>query len=198
MRNVAAVAGLCLLLFAGWAPPAAADGGAAVSPTRLRFDAAVRTSVRGQLVLTALLTTSDGTVIPGQPIEFLRAVDLFGRREAWLGQAETDVGGVAALAHMPSLRGPQVIVVRFRGDERYAPAEASAIVDVRDVVPVFVEGPLPLAPVRQWMPVALGIVTLLVWSLFLGALTLTARAIVSADDQPDAASRARGWRTPLG
>ncbi len=197
MRSVVAVLGLCVMLLVGSAPGAVAGDGAAVTPTRLRFDAAVRTSVRGQLVLTAVLTSADGVVIPGRPIDFLLVLDLFGRREAQLGRAETDVAGVAALAYWPTLSGPQVIVVRFRGDERYARAESTSTIDVREAVLPFAEEPLPLAPVRQWMPAGLGLITVLVWGLLLGTLALTAGAIVRAGDRPSATSRRRGGRMPL-
>jgi hypothetical protein len=152
-----------VVALAGGAPTAAQSA----APT-LKVNGATRTSTRGVLALSATLSRADGTPLPDQEVSFYQQVDLFGPRDALLGSAATDSGGVAVLLYQAATRGRQTIKATFGGSSGVGKAEASTAIDVRDVVDPYEPDAEPLASLRQWLPVALTSVVVAVWALVLG------------------------------
>ncbi|MFN8633728.1 MAG: hypothetical protein U0893_07745 [Chloroflexota bacterium] len=150
---------------------------AAPSPTTVTFGASAPTSVKGQLALSAKLAGADGKPVSGQAIDFYVPVELFGRRDAFVGVATTDSTGLATVSYQPSQAGRQTIVARFAGSDTYAASEARAEIQVGEVVPPIVAEPLPFATVREWIPLGMLALVILVWAVLLGVFASTVRAI---------------------
>ncbi|MBI3966563.1 MAG: Ig-like domain repeat protein [Chloroflexi bacterium] len=139
----------------------------------LRLDRATKTGAKGQLALSAVMTTSAGKPVSDAPVAFFQEVEFFGARAAHLGTAVTDATGTAIISYQPAQRGRQVIRARFDGDPRYAKAEATATIEVRDAVTQLESEPLPLAQVREWLPWGLSAVMVAVYAGLFGVLVGT-------------------------
>ena len=181
--------GLAVMAFSSNAVLAQTSDG---SPTTLRLTTAPRINEKGRetpgwLVLRAELKTTDGKPVTNQSVSFSQAVDLFGPREAALGEAKTDSTGLAALLYQPAQSGKQTINVSFAGGEGYAPSKTSSAIEVASVVPIFEsqEEPLPLAQIRPWLPIGLGGVVAAAWIVLLGVLLSTIRQIRNAPGHPE-------------
>lgn len=157
---------------------ALAEGQAA--PTSVTVSQPTPTTVRGQLALSARLTTADGKPISGQDIEFYVPVQLFGSREAFIGSATTDSTGRATLLYQPAETGKQGIVARFVGVDALAPSKASADIQVSEALPALKTEALPFAGLREWLPLALLGGVLVVWAVLLGVFLGTVRGIRQA------------------
>jgi hypothetical protein len=157
--------------------PPVADA-AAVSV--LAFDGAGATRVKGQVALSARLTTADGKPLTNQSVDFYQQVELFGPRLAYLGSATTDSSGAALVVVEPAEVGRQTIVVRFGGAEGYAASEASGSIEVATAVSPFEDEPLPLALVGEWLPYVLGAIVFATWVALLGVFSSTALGIRAA------------------
>lgn len=157
--------------------PVGAHAQANARPTTVTVGPAAPTSVKGQLALSAKLTTEDGKPVSGQEIEFLVPVELFGDREAFVGSATTDSTGVATLGYQPAQPGRQMIVARFVGGSSYATSEARAEIQVREVVPAIKSEPLPFAGLRDWLPFGMVALVLVVWGVLLSVFLGTVRGI---------------------
>lgn len=176
--------------------------------TILRLYPPSKTDTPGRLVLSASLRTDDGKPLSNRAVDFYLPTQVFGRREARLGTATTDATGLALLAYEPGVLGPQTIRARFVGSEAEAGAQAAARIEVHEVADPFEPRPLPLAPLRQWLPVALVAAVLVVWAVLLGTLRSTAVALRAAvratipGRRPAAAPRTGGpfwpWSRPVG
>lgn len=134
--------------------------------------------------IAARLVAYDGSPIGDAEIEFRREIEFLGPRLVLLGRGTTDATGVAQVPIRPTdsrLR----IDVRFAGDERYEPTEAT--VDV--VVPpgaALVQGragfepPRPgpgLGQVASVMPLAIAGATVGVWVVLVALVLVTLRGI---------------------
>jgi hypothetical protein len=157
--------------------PAGAHAQAAARPTTVTVGPAAPTSLKGQLALSARLATEDGKPVSGQEIEFLVPVELFGNREAFVGSATTDSTGLATVGYQPAQSGRQTVVARFTGGSAYATSEASAEIQVGEVVPAIRTEPLPFAGLRDWVPAVLVALVLTVWGVLLGVFLGTVRGI---------------------
>jgi hypothetical protein len=159
-----------------WAP-AAVRAQAAAASTTVTLTPAAPSSVKGQLIVSAKLAGPDGRPVSGQEISFYVPVELFGNREAYVGSATTDATGVAALGYQPAQVGRQQIIARFSGASTYAPSEASRDVEVSEVAPAFRTESLPFAGLREWLPMGLIALVIVVWGILLGVFVGTVRAI---------------------
>jgi hypothetical protein len=164
--RIAAAALLCgVILGASWAPGLASEP-PKTKPT-LTAHEPTTTRVKGQLILRANLATADGKPLTDRPVRFYQQVEFFGQREAYLGSTKTDSTGLATLFYQPVQTGPQTIVAHVPGDAGYGSVASSVTVQVRDAAPAFHAEPLPLARVRQWLPLALLGVVLATWAVLL-------------------------------
>jgi hypothetical protein len=157
--------------------PGGAHAQTTAAPTAVTLSPAAPTSMKGQLALSARLTTADGKPLSGQEIDFFVPVELFGSLEAFVGSATTDSTGQATLGYQPAQAGRQTIVARFTGSSSYATSEASAEIQVGEVVPAIKAEPLPFAGLRDWLPVAMVALVLIVWGVLLGVFLGTVRGI---------------------
>ena len=174
---------LALVLAAAVAALAAGLASAAEVPkagTVLKINEATTTKVKGQLVLSATLTTADGKPLSNRRVDFYQRVEMLGARDALLGSATTDSTGTASLAYQPAQAGKQTIKVLFAGAEGYAAAEASSQVEVTQVGTLYPEEPMPFGLIGAWLPYALGAAVLAVWIVLLSVLLNTALGIRGA------------------
>ncbi|MCC7104975.1 MAG: hypothetical protein IT307_07510 [Chloroflexi bacterium] len=160
------------------------------SPVTLKLNTPTRTSAAGQLALSATLTTSAGKPLNDRAVDFYQKAELFGPRDAFIGTAETDGTGVAVLLYEPALRGRQTILARFAGATGYAAAETTVVIDVRDPAEAYEPEPLPLAGLRDRLPLIFGGIVFLVWAILFGVLISTARGIKLAGQRRRSASEA--------
>jgi hypothetical protein len=177
MRLRALIAVGSLLALAGL--PAIVQAESDKTPTRLMASEPGR-GAKGHLTLRATLVTTEGKALGERQVTFFEQVTVFGPRDALLGTATTDSTGYAAIDYQPAELGSQRIVVRFNGDEQYAPSLANSSIDVREVVPIYPPAPLPLASVRQWLPLGLASLVLGTWAVLLGVTLRTVLGVRAA------------------
>lgn len=173
----------CLVVGIGLAAvlgPVFAEEPNAAAPVRLEFRGAAPTKAKGQLLLTAVLTAPGGKALSDRRVEFYQTVSVFGPGEAYLGTATTDAVGTASLVFQPAQLGRYEINARFLGGDGYARAVAAGTIEVREVMPLFKQEPLPFASLGQWLPYGLGALVLTTWLVIVGTLLATARGIRSA------------------
>jgi hypothetical protein len=139
-----------------------------------------RGGLKGHLTLRATLLTAEGKALGTRQIAFYEQSTVFGPRDVFLGAATTDSTGFAAIDYQAALAGQQTIIARFGGDETYAPTQVSAVIDVREVVPIYAEEALPLASVRQWLPLGLASLVLATWAVLIGVAVRTVLGVRSA------------------
>jgi len=147
------------------------------APTVVTLGPAAPTSAKGMLALRAKLTTGDGNPLSGQEIRFYVPVELFGNRNALIGTATTDSTGLATLAYQPAQVGRQTIVARFSGGAAYVASEASGEIQVSDVVPTLKAEPLPFTGLREWLPLGMLALVILVWGVLIGVFAGTVAGI---------------------
>jgi hypothetical protein len=175
MRTLLAMAALLALA----AVPAIVEAQARTIPTRLTLSDPGR-GAKGHLTLRATLVNAEGKALGERQVSFLERTTVFGERDALLGSATTDATGYAAIDYQPAELGPRTILARFGGDEQYAPADANATIDVREVVPIYTPAPLPLASVREWLPIGLGSLVLATWMVLIGVSVRTVLGVRAA------------------
>jgi hypothetical protein len=202
LKKIVLVLAAVLLALGGLgAMAASASDQANTVATDLRLDRATRTSTPGLLVLSAVLTTTDGRPLSDQPVDFYLYSEVFGPRDVHIGAAKTDATGVALISYQPALRGRQTIKARFSGNENYAQAQTSSAIDVREVKPPFVPEPLPLASILPWLLPGIGVILVSVWGALLGVFLSAVLGINAASSVGQPRQNGRGWifrRLPWG
>ena len=158
--------------------PVWAQSQTASEGTQVSMSAPAR-AAKGHLTLRATLSTTAGKPASEKVINFYEHVDLFGGRDALIGSATTDSTGYGAIDYQPVETGSQTIKVRFAGDNQLSATETSSTIDVREATPVYSPEPLPLATVRQWLPLGLASLVLATWAVLLGVTVRTIRGIRS-------------------
>lgn len=133
------------------------------------------TSMKGQLILAATMTTGDGKAVSGRPVSFYENVDLLGPRQALLGTATTDSTGSAAIAYQPSQPGSQTIVARSEAGGGFAAAQGEMSLNVVAVDPPFKPEAKPLTSIGDALAIVFGVATASTWLVLFGVLI---RAIV--------------------
>ena len=135
--------------------------------------------------IAARLVAYDDSPVGHAEIEFRREIEFLGPRLVILGRATTDATGIAQIPIRPTdsrLR----IEVRFAGDERYAPTEATVDVVIPPGSAVGRQGqarfepPRPglgLGQVAAAMPLLIAGATVGVWVVLVGLLLMTLRRI---------------------
>ena len=165
---------LVVLFGLGASPVIAQSQANAVDKAQLSISDPAR-AAKGHLTLRATLTSAEGKPLGDRAVNFYQRVMLFGERDALIGTGTTDSTGYVAIDYQPVEDGSQMILARFLGDPSAGPAEASNTIQVRDSVPVYAPPPLPLASVRQWLPLGLATLVLATWAVLIG---VTARAVL--------------------
>jgi len=159
---------------------------AAATGTKLNLQSGPRVDengniVKGQLILTATLTTADGKPVSDQSIRFFEQVTFMGGpREALLGTATTDSTGVAAIQYQPAQKGTDQIVARFASSGDYQAAEAHLSLDVNEVVAPFTTQPVPFAAVGTGLSVAFALLVVGACAVLLGVFLRTVIGIRAA------------------
>lgn len=161
------------------ASQASADHGAP-TPTHTHIEIApmvpsvvMGVPVEGEYVLSARLLMDDGGALAYQPVRFYEQVELFGEREALLGESYTDSGGVATLKYRPAVAGERLIVVRYAGDRAHDGSSIRLTVQVPQAKAAYERQPLPFAALQPWLPVGVGLLVLSVWLVLVIAFVRT-------------------------
>jgi hypothetical protein len=176
MRPALLLAALIWLM----AMPALANAQSQGAPPRLTMSEPVRGGLKGHLTLRATLVDDAGMALGMRQIAFYEQSTVFGARDVLLGTATTDSTGFAAIDYQPAQAVEQTIVARFGGDDLYAPTPVSAAIEVREVVPIYTEEALPLAIVRQWLPLGLAGLVLATWAVLIGVAVRTVLGVRAA------------------
>lgn len=177
---------LALVVASTALPGSAHSQPADAAATALKLSSAPRVdengnAVKGQLVLTATLTTADGKPVSDQPITFSEEVSfLGGTRSALLGTATTDSTGVAAIEYQPVQQGSDAIVARFAGSSGLSAAQLRESLDVTEVVAPFPTQPVPFASLGTWLRIAFLLVVGGTWAVLLGVFLRTTTGIRAA------------------
>lgn len=135
--------------------------------------------------LAAQLVAYDGSPIGGAEVEFRREIEFLGPRLVVLGRGTTDATGVAQVP-IRATQGRLRVEVRFAGDARYAPTEATVDVavppgSVRGQREAGFEPPRPgvgLGQVAAVMPLAIAGAALGVWVVLIALALVTLRGII--------------------
>jgi hypothetical protein len=118
----------------------------------------------GPVLITARLVAADGQPVGGATLTFYVLTDVFGERLMTVGDAMTDGTGMATLVYRPTWQGEHRLVIRSGGTS-HEPVQTAYRFDVEGSVPVHEDAPFGLEPVRQWLPVAAGVMILAVWAI---------------------------------
>ncbi len=143
--------------------PVVEDGALAV--TSVEFSAEQEED--GHVVLTATLTDATGQPVADAPVHFAiltTLLDVTG--EVTVAEATTGADGVAEAEYEPTFGGAMEAVARFEGVGFYEESEATATFEVTQFEPAYVSESSPLGIVRDWAPLAVGLVVLGIWSTF--------------------------------
>ncbi len=214
VNALVAAAALCCLAFAS--QPVHAQ--AALEPTQIMLGASGAPDANGMMIVQAVLGDSKGRPISKAVIYFTtQAKFLNGSGEVVLAQAVTNTKGQAVAHFSDSFSGAIPLSAEFRGDSEYAPSNATAQVGgapdrqayaehIGVDLPGFNVPPagIPMASIqspehgidgliqRLWpamngWPVAA--VLLLVWSMYLFAVTFVFRVAAAGGETSDLDAR---------
>jgi hypothetical protein len=147
-----------------------------LAATQLVMSDAVK-ATRGHLTLSATLSSVEGKPLNGKAVAFYEHVNLFGERDALIASGITDSTGYVAIDYQPVENGLQLIKAHFAGDAQFVATDASTSIEVRDAIPVYTADVLPLATVREWLPLGLASIVLATWAVLIGVTLRTVRGI---------------------
>lgn len=119
--------------------------------------------VPGEYVLSVRLDMDEGGALAYRRVRFYEQVELFGPRDAELGESETDSGGIAAIKYRPAVPGERQILVRYEGDGVHAESGYAFVVDVPDVVPAYVRQERPFEALQPWLPIGVALAVSSMW-----------------------------------
>lgn len=115
------------------------------------------------IVLSAQLLSGSGEPIAGVPITFYVVTTVFGERLMKVGENLSDATGTASVLYQPRWEGDHTVVARFAGTADYSATQESFDVNAKEAASGFEPPEFGLEPVRQWLPVAVGVAILAVW-----------------------------------
>jgi hypothetical protein len=150
----------------------------------LTFEGAGKTRVKGQIILSATLTTTDGKPVGDRTVEFYQQTSIFGDRESHIGSAVTDSSGTAVLAYRPAQTGQQTISIYFTGGSGLVSTSTTGTITVNEVAALFESHPLPLVLLGQWLPVVLAAFVVAAWGVLLGTFVKVVVGLRAATDAP--------------
>jgi Bacterial Ig-like domain (group 1) len=191
--------------------PNAALAQAAKEATAIRVGAPAQLELGETATVQAVLVDSAGTPIPNAMIYFVSpATFLSASGDMVVAQARTDKDGQAVAHFTNDIAGTITLHAQFRGDDRYAPSEATTQINGAGDAQLYVQqagvqipglNQAPPAPVtasvsqplirmvpevRNWWPSLSGwpiaLVLMTVWALYVFALTLIFR--IAAPSRP--------------
>jgi hypothetical protein len=188
-----------------------------LQPTQILIGAPATPKPGGLLTVQAVLADSQGHPISEAVVYFTTQQKFLGSTsDVVLAQGVTNASGQAVVQFADDFSGAFALQAEFRGDTQYAPSNAATQVGAADAAQVYVEhigvdipgfnvppvgapmasvqSPQPgisgfiqsLWPAMNGWPIAA--VLLLVWSMYLFAITFVFRAAASESDEVDAHS----------
>lgn len=203
------------------AMPCVARAQAALEPTQIEIGAPGQWNLGGSITVQAVLADSQGRPISKEVIYFTSPASFLGdKSDVVLAQAVTNSKGQAVADFMVDSSGPITVHAEFRGDTQYAPSNASIQPSVAGQQQVYVDhvgvdlpgfnvppvsapraslqSPQGIAgfiqnlwPAMNGWPVAA--VLLLVWSMYLFAVTFVFR-VAALGNEPGDSTRSNAGR----
>lgn len=175
VRTILILAAVAVGLWAGTSARADGPSGITLQPVPPAAQAPGQASV----ILSARLMNGNAPV-GGVTVTFYVVTNVFGERLMKVGETLTDATGTASVVYEPTWEGDHTAVSRFGGNGDYAATQATFHFDATNAVSGFEGASFGLEPVRQWLPVAVGLAVLLVWASLGFALLSTAMSIRAA------------------
>lgn len=179
LRFLAAAVALLLLV----AVPATAFGqasGAAAPTLKLSTQPKVDDKgqrLDGQVWIDGKVASADGKTLANRTVTFFEQVDFFGTREAVIGSAATDPTGVASVLYTTSQAGRHVITARLTPLPGEPPVSGNIALNVSQAAPPYTAQPLPFASVREWLPLAFGLIVVATWAVLLVTFASAVRGV---------------------
>ncbi len=201
--------------------PCIAHAQAALEPTQIEIGAPAQWNLGGFITVQAVLADSQGRPISKEVIYFTMPASFLGNKsDVVVAQAMTNSKGQAVAEFVADSSGPIAVSAEFRGDTQYAPSNATIQPSVAGEQQVYVDHvgvDLPgfnvppvsapragiqssqgivafiqsLWPAMNGWPVAA--VLLLVWSMYLFAVTFVFR-VAALGNEPDDSTRSNPGR----
>ncbi len=195
--------------------PCIAHAQAALEPTQIEIGAPAQWNLGGSITVQAVLADSQGRPISKEIIYFTTPASFLGdQSDVVVAQAMTNSKGQAVAEFVADTSGPIAVSAEFRGNAQYAPSNATIQPDVAGEQQVYVDHvgvDLPgfnvppvsapragiqssqgiagfiqsLWPAMNGWPVAA--VLLLVWSMYLFAVTFVFRVAALGNEPGDSA-----------
>ena len=203
------------------ATPRIARAQAALEPTQIEIGAPAQWNLGGSVTVQAVLADSQGRPISREIVYFTTPASFLGdKSDVVVAQAMTNSKGQAVAEFVADTSGPIAVSAEFRGDAQYAPSNATIQPTVAGDQQVYVDhvgvdlpgfnvppvsapraglqSPQGIAgfiqslwPAMNGWPVAA--VLLLVWSMYLFAVTFVFR-VARLGNEPDDSTRSNPGR----
>jgi len=141
------------------AGPSAADDGSGVTLEALPVPAVA--PGQHSVILGGRLMDG-GEPVAGVPVTFYVLTTVFGERLMKVGDALSDATGTASMLYRPTWEGDHTAVLRFAGTSTLDSTETTFHFDAQDVESPYEPAQFGLEPVRAWLPVAVGLLALVV------------------------------------
>jgi sugar lactone lactonase YvrE len=138
---------------------------------------------------------SDGAPVAGVPVTFYVVTDFFGARLMKVGDALSDATGAVSVLYRPTWDGDQTVVARFAGNGNYPATQTSFSFSAQGVVSPWQPAQFGLEPVRQLLPIAVGVGILAVLATLGFALVTTVIGIPAAAARVPASQPLSSWDT---
>jgi len=186
---------LALVLAAALVGLGSAGAAQADNPSGVTLEALpVPTPAPGQqsVVLGARLMDGDQPVA-GMPVTFYVVTTVFGERLMKVGEALSDASGTASLLYRLTWDGDHTAVARFAGSSGLSSTETTFHFEAQGVESPYEPARFGLEPVRAWLPVAVGLLVLVVLSVLGFALITTVVGIRTAAASVPAAPPLPPW-----
>jgi sugar lactone lactonase YvrE len=148
------------------------------------------------VVLSAQLL-NDGAPVAGVPVTFYVVTNVFGERLMKVGDALSNATGAASVLYRPTWDGDQTVVARFAGSGAYSATQTSFSFSAQGTVSPWQPAQFGLEPVRQWLPLAVGVAVLALLATLGFVLATTVIGIPAAAARAPARQPTNSWDTQI-
>jgi sugar lactone lactonase YvrE len=146
------------------------------------------------VVLSAQLLNNSAPVA-GVPVTFYVVTDVFGERLMKVGDALSDATGAASVLYRPTWDGDQTVVARFAGSGAYTATQTSFSFNAQGTVSPWQPAQFGLEPVRQWLPLGVGMAILALLATLGFVMVTTVIGIPAAPARAPVTQPLSSWDT---
>lgn len=147
--------------------------------------ATVTPGQNGQVEVSIQYADAEGQAFRGLEVSFFLEADFLGQTRVFLGRTVTDATGTARTSYAPTWEGTQRVAARLTGGEAFQGTEATILFDVTGISNIYTPVPSVLDGLREWTPIGVGSVVLLVWAILAVVLVRTTYGIMEAGRRKD-------------